>query len=563
VAARAPAVRTWAALAVALAAAAVLLVHQTRGTTLWFDEWQWLLYRRGHGLDTFLRPHNEHLSLVPIAVYKLLFATVGVARSAPYRGLVIAEHLLCVVLVFVYASRRVGGFLALLAAVVLLTLGPGWQNFLWPFQISWLTSLSAGVGALLMLDRADRAGDVAACGLLALSLAGSGIGLPIAAALVVEVLWRRRRSAWVVAGPLAVYAVWWVAYRPAGLVRDKILLTPRFGADAAAGAASALAGLGDAALTANGAVSAWGPPLVLCALALLAWRLGRLGRVPPRVAALLVALVGFWVLTGLRRAEFTRPDSSRYVYVGALLMLLLIVELAGGSEPRRPVRMLLAAAVAAIVVSNLGQLRAGARYLRDQAALARADLAALETGRPLVPPGYVAHEFPGYPFVVVRAGAYFSAARAFGTPADSEAQLAAAPEGARLLADAELARIDGVALGASRPRTAAAGAPAVDGAIGGTATASGACVSFRPRPAGPAEPAPAMALTLPAGGLALSAGGGPAAISVRRFAAEFQAPRLRLGAGATASLRIAADRAREPWHVRVAPAARAVACALG
>jgi hypothetical protein len=559
----APAARAWLVLALLLAATAVWLVYETRGTTLWFDEWQWLLYRRGHGLDTFLRPHNEHLSLVPVAIYKLLFATVGVARSAPYRGLVIAEHLLCVVLLFVYASRRVGSFLALLSAAVLLLLGPGWQNFLWPFQITWLTSLAAGLGALLMLDREDRAGDGAACGLLALSLASSGLGLPIAAGMAVELLWKRRRSAWVVAAPFALYVVWWIAYRPAGLVRDKIVLTPRFAADAAAGAVSALAGLGDAAISGAGDVSGWGRPLALAALALLAWRLARLGNVSPRVAGLLVALVGFWVLTGLRRAEFTRPDTSRYVYVGALLILLLGAELARGTAPARPVRILLTVVVAVIVVSNVGQLRAGARYLRDQAPLARAALGALELARPLVPPGFVAQSFPGYPFVVVRAGAYFSAARAFGTPAASEAQIATGPEGARLVADAELERIHGVALRLGRPRPAAADPPRVEAATAGTVAAHSGCVTFRPRAASPAGIAPALDVVLPAAGLRLTALGGPATVSVRRFAVEFPAPQQRLAASSTAALRIGPDRAREPWHVRVEPAGSAVACALG
>ena len=44
-------------------------------------------------------------------------------------------------LVYVYARRRIGPLAALLPTVVLLTLGPAWQIFLWPFQIAWLISL--------------------------------------------------------------------------------------------------------------------------------------------------------------------------------------------------------------------------------------------------------------------------------------------------------------------------------------------------------------------------------------------------------------------------------------
>ena len=68
----------------------------------------------------------------------------------------------CVVLLFVYARRRVGDLLALGAAAVVALLGPAWPDILWPFQIGFLGSLAAGIGALLCLDRADRRGDIGA-----------------------------------------------------------------------------------------------------------------------------------------------------------------------------------------------------------------------------------------------------------------------------------------------------------------------------------------------------------------------------------------------------------------
>src|ERR1700680_4819844 len=77
----------WVALATLLVATGVLLYHETRGTTLWFDEWTWLLHRRGDSLGSYLDTHNGHLSLIPVAIYKLLFATVGIRSSGPYRGL--------------------------------------------------------------------------------------------------------------------------------------------------------------------------------------------------------------------------------------------------------------------------------------------------------------------------------------------------------------------------------------------------------------------------------------------------------------------------------------------
>src|SRR5438445_181195 len=165
-------------------AAAVLLAHDTRGTTFFQDEWRWILERRGNSLATFLDPHNQHLSLIPVTIYKLLFATVGLRHYWPYRAVVTAAHLACVPLVFVYARPRVGAYLALLAAALILFFGPGWQDILWPFQMAWLIAVAAGVGALLLLDRRDRAGDIGACALLGVALASAGPGLAVAVGLV-------------------------------------------------------------------------------------------------------------------------------------------------------------------------------------------------------------------------------------------------------------------------------------------------------------------------------------------------------------------------------------------
>src|SRR5262249_7292455 len=91
---------SWAALVVLLLATGIFLFRETRATTLWFDEWSWALHRRGGGADALLDPHNQHLSLIPVAIYKLLFATAGLGDYRPYRALGIIGHLGCVALVF-------------------------------------------------------------------------------------------------------------------------------------------------------------------------------------------------------------------------------------------------------------------------------------------------------------------------------------------------------------------------------------------------------------------------------------------------------------------------------
>jgi hypothetical protein len=561
-----PSTPAWLALAALLVVVTPFLLHETRGTTFWFDEWEWVLGRRGWDAGTFLEPHNDHLSLVPVAIYKLLFETAGLTDYAPYRVIVTAGHLLCVVLVFVYAGRRIGSVAALLPAALILLLGPGWQNFLWPFQIAWLIALAAGVGALLMLDRGDRRGDAAACALLALAVLSSGLGVVIAAGVIVELVWGRRdwRPAWIAAAPLALYAVWWLGYHDTGFVRHNVVLAPGFAADAAGAALSGLAGLYQTPPTGGSETTlGWGRPLAVAAAAVVVWRLAALRPVPPRALALLTILVGFWLLTGVQRAQFGLPDSSRYVYVGALFLLLLAVELMRGVAVSRGVALLVAGAAALVIVANVGDLRDGGRYLRAQAPPTRASLGAIEIGGPAVPAGFVASGLPGFPFVIVEAGEYRDAVRELGSPAASPAEIAAAPEDARRVADAELVRIHDVAPRPGAARPARGDPPVVDDVRGGRVVAAGGCVRFRPAGAGPADAAPELQLTLPAAGLLLDAQQGTAMIAVRRFAAGFpEQPHGHVDAAGTATLRIPPDRSPQPWHVRVAPEARFAACAL-
>jgi hypothetical protein len=554
----------WIALSSLLVLTAAFLYREMRDTTFWFDEWRWVLDRRSGDLDSLLEPHNGHLSLVPVAIYKALFATAGLTDYAPYRALIIAAHLVCVALVFAYARKRVGDFVGALAAVMILLLGPGWQNIIWPFQIGSVTSLAAGIAALLALDRGDRRGNATACGLLALALASSGLGVVIAIGLLVDLLGGRRpaRDLWVVAAPVTLYAVWWLLYQDTDFVRHNIVLAPGFAADAAAGAMGALTGLSGATTSDAGATLPWGRPLAVAAAVLVAWRLARMGLVPARVVTLLAVLLAFWLLTGLQRAVTSSPDSSRYLYAGAVFIILLAAELARGIVVSRRVAAVLAAAAGLAIVANLGDLRDAGRLLRDQANVARADLAAIELARSSLPPGYVAASFPNHPLLMIEAETYLEAARELGSPAASAEELAAGPESARLVTDAELTRLHDVGLEPGNARVQGP-TPVVDAMHAGSVSRNGPCITFRPEVAGPAVSTPELQLTLPPAGVRLTAGNGSADITVRRFATGFPQESLsRLAASSTGTLRIARDRSDAPWHVRVASEAAVTACGV-
>ena len=127
--------------------------------------------------------------------------------------------LACGGLLFAYARSRVGDWLAVIAAALILFFGAAWLDLLWPVNLALSGGCAAGLGALLALDRDDRAGDVAAAALLAISVSFSEVGVAFSIGALASVLlgerpWRRRLFVPVV--PLLLYAAWWAggATRP-------------------------------------------------------------------------------------------------------------------------------------------------------------------------------------------------------------------------------------------------------------------------------------------------------------------------------------------------------------
>jgi hypothetical protein len=202
-------------------------------------------------------------------------------------------------------------------------------------------------------------------------------------------------------------------------------------------------------------------------------------------------------------------------------------------------------------------MRSGATFLRDQGLVTRTGLTAVEIARPVVRPDRPVTGIAGYPLVVVRTDAYFAMARDLGTPAATIEELARAPENIRLRADEELAALHGVTLRPSAP-AASGTAIEVEAATGGRATERDGCVEFASAAAGPAEPAPALELTVPRDGLVIT---GAATVAVRRFADGYpEQPVGRVAPEGSGLLAIRADLAPQPWHARVTPVGEITAC---
>lgn len=348
------------------------------GRTFFYDEWDFVVNRWRFESDTFLAPHNGHLSIVPASAFLVMFETVGLDHYRAFRLLGLLVHVAVASSVLLYVRRRLGSLAGLGAGVAILVLGTGWQNILWPFQIGFMGSVLCFVLALLLLERDSMRSDTAAAACVAIGLGCSGVGVAAAGAVLVETLltrpWRRW---WIALGPLGAYAVWYVLYGesqadPANLdvVADYVSTS----------GSAAVAGLYDLSLD-------WGRlgfgVLAGLAAAALLHRRG----VPARVLSLSAMLAVFWGLTALSRGQLGDPGASRYVYVGVVVIMLLIAELV-------PVRRARLVAVAGLVLglvsawSTADLMRAGAGGLRSEGELIGAELAVVEALRDNVPVSY-------------------------------------------------------------------------------------------------------------------------------------------------------------------------------
>jgi len=458
-------------------------------------------------------------------------------------------HLLVAAGLFAYARRRVGDALALAAAALILMLGKGWNDVLWPFQTGFLASLAAGLGALLAVDRASRRGDAVAALLLAVALASSSLGLPVTAAAAVEVLGRpdRRRRWWVIAAPVAVYALWWAVYGREGVATaDNLFATPGYVMEALAGAAGAAAGL----------APEWGRIFAVLAVLGLLWALhARRAALTPRLASLLALPVLFWVLTGLARADLNEPAASRYLYPGVLFLLLIAVEAGAGARLSRRGQALLAVLLLGSLVSNAGAMREGAGFLRDRAAELKGGLAAmrLTTTHGLTP------SFQPEPETApqIRADPYLQAVKALGSPVPPARALPTLYERSREHADATLVRA--LALRLAPGATPGGQAPTVEFAEQAGFRAKGPCVAVTAQGTGARAD-----LVVPRGGLVLLADDGRAELVLRRFGDGFAVP--PLGAveqdSEPAGVRIPADASPVPWRARLTLAGTVRACGV-
>lgn len=446
------------ALAAAVIASVAWLLDLTSELTFIADDWLLLVKRHDVGLNYFLHPFHGNIVTAPALIYKTLQETVGMDSATPYYALSILTFALSAVLLFVYLRRRVGDWLALFAAILILFLGAAFEDLLFAFQIGYYGSVAAGLGMLVCLDREDDRGDIVASVLLAVSLLFSSLGIAFAAGAVLDLVFGRRprgRRLYVSVLPISMFVFWWTGWGHVAKTYvsvDNIVTTPEFVFEAASAGIVSLMGLA----TGDGSEPdqpnlIWGKLLLVAGFLLLTARIARERKVSRGLAVALSIGFTFWIIAGVNRDETRLPTSSRFQYPSAIFLLLIIGE--GLKGMRRPRLALVAAGIGTVLAVSGGISlleREHSERWRPYADSLRSHLGAIEIAGQAANPEFVVF-FP--PDIKAPARAYLDAVDRHGSPAFSEQELISNPGANRAGADLAIAQALGLTLSPPEPGT--------------------------------------------------------------------------------------------------------------
>jgi hypothetical protein len=551
-----------------MAVAAVVLAYEERGQTLKGDEWDYAIRLSsqplGHAL--FHPPAFKYVMPVPLLLYKGLFEIFGIASYWPYRIVSIALVIVCAGLFFAIARRRVGDLLALPPAILLLFFGSAPSAIsanleragivVSPLRIPSQIAIATGLGTLLALERKTLRGDILACLLLGASLVSHPESVAFAAAAAVLILFRpspeRWLRSWVFLAPLFVFGILSASQGQAGgnnPAFHRLSGAPSFIAESFATISSDVSGI-------SGLISgsAFDSPLGWIAAGLLvalivAAVVRRSRPLGPGFWAMLIGLLALLAATALAPVSLGRtPETPRYIYPEAILMLLLLAEVASVVRLPRGAQWLVAAVLAAALLANVGDLRRGAASLRAVSTMVKAELGAVDLARKAgahVEPNFLTfgpqvsyslfahprevgghlieplpHTVPGAGGIgwQMRASEYFRIKKDFGSPAYSPGQLAALPPSSGRSADVVLAGALGLRFrpASQRPPSSPGPDPGRHGVVQGVERKRGSCV--RVSPGRSPKHRASGGVTLPPGGAWIGGSPSPGTeLSVSRF----------------------------------------------
>lgn len=368
-----------AAVVLATVAASAILLVLGRGLTFFADEWA-VIENRPLGIESFLRPFNEHWLGIQVTVFRGLFEVVGLHTYLPYHALLIGLHAIVGIEVYLIARRSTQPLLAAAIAVIALFFGSGFENLFWAMQIGFVGAIALGLAALLLMERqptARRA--VLAALLLTAAVMTSGFGLFMLALVGLDLVVDPQRRRWVpaVVVPGGVWLGWYLLIGRAGIGAHGSPFTPEALANVPG---FVVGGLGAAFGAAGGVGETLGLVVAGVVIALAGLALRRPDGARGRTIACIGAIVAMYALLGLVRMSDGASATvySRYTYLSGILALLAVGALVGKrSLPVVPrVRLaVLGLTVAAIILSigwNVRLLVDGREVFAKRADLTRA-----------------------------------------------------------------------------------------------------------------------------------------------------------------------------------------------
>jgi hypothetical protein len=345
-----------AAVALELLVAGAYLLGEHRH--LWFfgDDWDFFLNRDlGHDpAHALFSAHGGHWVTLPVIVFRILFASFGVAHYLPYAVVVVAAHLsVCIVLWVLLRRVAVDQWIAVALVGVMAFLGAGAENTLWDFQIGFIGSVFFGLLALVLIDRDGPFCRRDAWSWLA-SVAGlmcSGIGVPMVATLAVYTALRRgwRVALTVISLPTTVYVAWLLAFGRDQLAADnnatgrsEYLQVPTYFWHGLTNAWEQISGI-----PGSGA-------LILAALVIPLLRSGLRDKLSQLAVAGLTGTAIFYLFTAITRVQVgvEQATSSRYIYIAAALSMPAVAWAIAQLPRRSVVHSIAFALLIALVVVN-------------------------------------------------------------------------------------------------------------------------------------------------------------------------------------------------------------------
>ena len=415
--------REWAATRSVVSVADLACVVLVAGTIFCFiakssryglfaDDWR--LSERGQNLGDFFQAYNGNLSVVPIAVYRLVNSVFGFSSYLPLRVVGIVSGTLVGGAVFLLVRTRLGPVPALIAAASM-SWYPGFVIL--PVAFNYYFALLATIYCAWLLTQKGGNADVPLVLTLSFALCCSGVGVAGAVGCLVYVaLARAPLRRWLsVLVPTLAWGVWWlfVSTRDRGPHPRTFSQSLHFTRDGITGSFQGLV-LDNRLLG-----------VVLGILFLV--NLGRALRRGPVIArhqlAWTAALCAWWIGLSYSRGLLASSDTVRYRFVGSAFVILAFLPAQRPSRllwKLRRVGIVAGLIVAGLVVyANHGGIFRDARALESQHRRVRQNLIVANLG-PQIVPDRVLIPLGGY--ASLSAGEYRNLVVKFGTPPGTRPQ---------------------------------------------------------------------------------------------------------------------------------------------